>query len=101
MLPSESCVWKWKPSSAPPEPYRALMTGSQLVPSGWMLQMPQAMLPWTPCDSSELKMMRPSLRTTGCRALPMLRWPIFSTFAPSSSIDEELVGDAAGSRAAP
>ena len=68
MLPSDSCVWKWKASLAP-EPRRALTTGFQLVPSGWMLQMPHWMLPRVPCDSSELKMIRPSFRMTGCRAL--------------------------------
>ena len=31
-----------------------------------------------------LKMIRPSLKITGCSALPALRWPIFSTLLPSS-----------------
>ena len=84
MLSSESCVWKWNGIGAPPSE-SPLTTGSQLVPSGWMPRMPQPVLCF-PCVSSELKMMRPSFRTTGCSACPTFRWPIFSTLAPSSSI---------------
>ena len=39
-MPSESCVWKWKALGAPAG-QKALTTGPQLVPSGWMLQRPQ------------------------------------------------------------
>ena len=43
MLPSESCVWKWKRVRARRPASKALTSGSQLVPSGWMLQMPHRM----------------------------------------------------------
>ena len=31
-------------------------------------------------------MTRPSIKTTGCRAVPRFRWPMHSTFEPSSSM---------------
>src|SRR5438132_674904 len=51
-----------------------------------MLHNPQWMPVRSPCDSRELKIIRPSLRTTGCRAMPMFKWPMHSTLLPSSSI---------------
>ena len=89
-MPSESCVWKWKPFGAPPGS-KALTSGSQLVPSGWMLQMPQRML-----AAQALRFERaehdPAVlehdRDAG--AMPRLRWPIFSTFVAVVVHDEQL-----------
>src|SRR5438874_2151674 len=50
--------------------------------------MPHLVRSRRPCDSSELKMMRPSLSTTGCKALPTLRWPILSMLL-SRACDEQ------------
>src|SRR5436305_2106209 len=86
MLPSDSWVWKWKALGAPSPGRKALMTGAQLLPSGWMLHRPHMIELRRPCDSRELKMIRPSVSATGCKAMPRLRWPMHWMLPPSSSI---------------
>ncbi|MNC98450.1 hypothetical protein D3C83_164030 [compost metagenome] len=53
---------------------------------------------WRDGDSSELNMIRPSLSGTGCSAAPRFKWPIISTFLPSSSMMKSCAAGCVSSR---
>ena len=83
MLPSESCVWKWKHRRR-----RAQEGADDRVPVGAVgmnAQMPHWMFA-LPCDFERAEDDAAVLENDRVQRLATFRWPIFSTLPPSSSM---------------